>query len=50
MTLYIYNVETNEIVMTIEGNTNAECESKALEANYDQDVYGWTYTIEGLIR
>lgn len=49
MKLYIYSVDTREIVQTIEGETNQECESLALEANYDEDMYGWSYTNEGLV-
>ena len=33
-----------EVVATIEGETNEECESKVLEEGFgDTDIYGWTY-------
>ena len=48
MNLYIYNVDTNEIAEIIEGEDNQECEMKASDANYDQDLYGWSYTANKL--
>jgi hypothetical protein len=33
-----------EVVATIEGESNEECESKASEEYGDTDIYGWTYT------
>jgi hypothetical protein len=47
-TLYIYNVDTKEIVQTIIGANNKECEKLASEANWDEDIYGWSYTDYGL--
>jgi len=33
-----------EVVATVEGETNQECEDKAVEQGFgDTDVYGWTY-------
>lgn len=49
MHLYIYNVHTNEIVQTIYGINNSDCESQAYDANWEQDLYGWTYTNFGLV-
>ena len=52
MKLYVYNPDT--IITIIDGDTNAECERKAIDAGYgDSDIYGWTYspafgTIDGL--
>ena len=43
LTLYIYNVDTNEVVETFEGSTNAECEKLAEEANWCIEQYGWSY-------
>lgn len=44
MTLYIYDVDTMQMVEEIEGSTNRECEAIAEEKYYDTDVYGWTYS------
>lgn len=45
MKAFVYNVETNEIVVVIEGETNQACEAKADELNYmGVDEYGLTYT------
>jgi len=41
MKLYIYNLETKEIVATAEGETNDDCENKALAYS---DDYGMTYS------
>ena len=35
MKLYIFNQETNEIVVIVNGETNEACEAKAEELNYD---------------
>jgi len=33
-----------EVVATIEGETNEECEAKVVEDGFgDTDIYGWTY-------
>ncbi len=48
MELYIYDTETKEIAGTVTGETNEECEKKATEANWDLDLYGWTYNKNGL--
>ncbi|MBU3195631.1 hypothetical protein KPL26_02995 [Clostridium algidicarnis] len=39
------NFETEiEVVATIEGETNEECEVKAVDSGFgDNDIYGWTY-------
>jgi hypothetical protein len=38
------NFETEcEVVATIEGNSNEECETAAAEQYGDTDIYGWTY-------
>jgi hypothetical protein len=42
MKLYIYNRETMEVVAIVEGETNEECESKALSYETD-DTYAWSY-------
>lgn len=46
MKLYIYKIETNEIVAVVNGNTNSECEAKAekLTTKYNLDRYEWSYT------
>ena len=51
MKAYVYNVETNEIVVVIEGENNDQCEAKAAELNYmGTDEYGLTYSDNELIR
>ena len=39
------NFETEiEVVEVIEGETNEECEEKAINQGYgDTDIYGWNY-------
>lgn len=39
------NFETDiETVVTIDGESNTECEEKATDMGYaDSDIYGWTY-------
>ena len=44
MKLYIYSVDTLEIVETIEADNNTACEALALQSNWDEDLYGWTYS------
>jgi hypothetical protein len=46
MKLYIYNIESNEIVVIVNGETNEQCEEKAiqLDRKYPLDEYGWSYT------
>jgi hypothetical protein len=44
MKLHIYNQETKEIAVIINGETNEICESKADKLNYDLDIYAWSYT------
>lgn len=44
-TLYIYSAETNEVVARIHGESNAACEAKMAELNYDgSDDFGATYS------
>ena len=43
MTLYIYDLETLEVIDKIEGETNEMCEKIAAE-NWNIDDCGWTYT------
>lgn len=50
MKAYIYNVETNQIAVVIEGESNATIEAEAERQNYDQDVFGLTYSDAGLIE
>ena len=33
-----------EIIATIDGDSNEDCEEKAAELYSDTDIYGWTYT------
>jgi len=44
MKFYVYEVETNEIVDILEGENNEECERKFIEKNYDDEIYGATYS------
>ncbi len=54
MKLFIYNVETKEVVAIVNGETNEECEEKAF--NYlGVDEYAGTYTpafgtVDGLVE
>tara|TARA_R110002012_G_scaffold322055_1_gene554341 strand:+ start:3894 stop:4079 length:186 start_codon:yes stop_codon:yes gene_type:complete len=50
MKAYIYNVDTNEVIATIEGEDNDSIESKADDLNYmGVDEYGLSYTCFDLI-
>lgn len=53
MTLYVYttkattwdDIDAWELVTTIDGEDNADCERKAADAGYDDpDTYAWTYS------
>ncbi|MCP4585355.1 hypothetical protein [Pseudoalteromonas sp.] len=48
MKLYIYNVDTKEIIAIAEGSTNDECEQKTFEY-LGVDEYGGSYTNAELI-
>ncbi len=50
MTLYVYELETMEIVVEIEGADNAECERLFVEAGYVMDEYGGAYSKTDLIE
>jgi hypothetical protein len=50
MKAYIYHVETNQIAVVIEGETGAVIEAEAERQNYDQDVFGLTYSSAGLVE
>ena len=50
MKAYIYLAETNQIAVVIEGETNAAIEAEAERQNYDQDVFGLTYSSVGLVE
>ena len=50
MKAYIYHVETNQIAVVIEGETSAEIEAEAERQNYDQDVFGLTYSPADLVE
>ena len=50
MKLYIYNQDTNEIKVIVNGETNEICEEKADNLNLDQDLYSWSYTDNELIE
>lgn len=43
MKFYIYNIETNEIVVTIERETNQECENQACDY-LNSESYAATYS------
>lgn len=47
MKLYVYHVETLEVVAVFNGKTNAECEDAA-RVYLGVDEYGATYSHEGL--
>lgn len=49
MKAYIYNVETNEVVLIINADSNASCESLANDLGYmGVDQYGLAYSDNGL--
>lgn len=50
MKAYIYHVETNQIAVVIEGDSNKAIEAEAERQNYDQDVFGLTYSSVGLVE
>jgi len=50
MKAYIYHVETNQIAVVIEGESNAAIEAEAERQNYDQDSFGLTYSSAGLVE
>ncbi len=50
ITMYVYALATMEIVAEIEGNDNAECERKVVEAGYVMDEYGGAYSKTDLIE
>ena len=43
MKLKIYTHENDELIDTIEGETNEECEKIAYEKYWDTDTYYWDY-------
>ncbi len=50
MKLYVYEIDTNLHVATINGKDNADCEAKMTREGYEDDVYASTYcepTING---
>lgn len=52
MELYIYDCDTLEIIDTVTGADNNDCESQAADImrdeGYERHRYGWTYTDQGL--
>lgn len=50
MKAHIYNVETNEVAVTITGGDNAAIEAEFSRQNYDQDLFGLSYSSVGLIQ
>jgi hypothetical protein len=44
MKLYVYNADTREVAIVIDGPTNAACEAMAESQNLDPDLYEWTYS------
>lgn len=49
MKAFIYNVESNEVVVVINGENNEQCEAKATDLNFmGTDEYGLTYSDNGL--
>ena len=43
MKMYVYETESNRVVAVVTGETKEECERKAIDANYDDDQFCWTY-------
>lgn len=53
MRLYVYNTEMAEpyeVVATVDGQSNEECESRARDALLETNEYGWAYTDFGLVE
>jgi hypothetical protein len=48
MKAYVYNIDTLEVVMVAEGESNQECEAQT-EVYAGSDEYGITYSDFGLI-
>jgi hypothetical protein len=42
--LFVYFIDTKEVVAKIEGVNNVDCEAKFDAMNYDTDQYATTYT------
>jgi hypothetical protein len=43
MELFVYDTESNEVLLIVDGEDNAACEAKAAE-EYSVDDVGWTYS------
>ena len=43
LTLFVYDVDTKEVIAEIAGRNNADCEFLAGSFYGDTDVYGWAY-------
>ena len=50
MKAFIYNVETNEIAVVVESDSQTEIHHELMCQNYDQDIYGHTFCEFGLIE
>ena len=50
MKAYIYHVTSKQIAVVIEGDNNAAIEAETARQNYDQDVFGLTYSASGLVE
>ena len=47
---YIYHLATEQIAVVIEGESNAAIEAEVERQNYDQDVFGFSYSAFGLVE
>ncbi len=50
MTMYVYDLETMEIVAEIEGADNAECERQFVDDGWVMDEYGGAYSKNELVE
>ncbi len=50
MTMYVYDLETMEIIAEIEGADNAECERQFVDDGWVMDEYGGAYSTTGLVE
>lgn len=44
VTLWVYDLENNEVIAEIDGADNKACEKVAADRWGDTDYFGWTYS------
>ena len=48
MNMYVYNVNSSEVVAIIKAESNDACEQIAADRGFDRDDLGWAYNSNGL--